>query len=173
MDSRIAAQTSRVRAIAAQRPSQIVLFSLLLLAFIAAWYVASRAALATAAGTTKSSTRVAAVTSLDAPMQPWIIPVPAPEAFVATAPAPQPQVDPTDWSALSLGVSTAGVVPVASLATSARPAELDAAMSEREKRTLLASVRSGEPEGLPSPHGYTPGIVQIVAGGSNSDGVCR
>ncbi len=171
MDSSIAAHTSRVRTLAARRPSQILLVSLLLLVFIAAWYAMSRAALTTSAATAKTSTRVAAVTSQDAAMQPWMIPTPAPE--VRVAPAPAAQVDPTDWSALSLGVSNVGVVPVASLATSARPAELNSSMSDRERRTLLASVKSGEPDGLPSPQGYTPGIVQIVPGGANSDGICR
>ena len=88
------------------------------------------------------------------------------------APAPVPRPAATDWSALSLDVRT--VAPATALATSeARPAELEVTMTERERSMLLASVKSGEPEGLPSPQGYTPGIVVLVPGGANSDGICR
>ena len=102
--------------------------------------------------------------------QVWsITPPPTPEVRVAP---PTPVVEPTDWSSLSLGVT--GVAPVTTLATShARPAELANSMTDSERRMVLASVRSGEPEGLPSPQGYTPGIVQIVPGGASSDGICR
>ena len=170
MDSPVAVRTSSVRTLVAQRPSQIVLVSVLLLLFVAAWFAASRAAMTSSRSAQAGATRVAAVTSRDEATQTWVIPAPAPE--VRVAPRPAPTVDPTDWSALSLGVS--GVAPVATLATAnARPAELANSMSERERRMVLASVKSGEPEGLPSPQGYTPGIVVLVPGGGSSDGICR
>ena len=170
MDSPIAVRTSRVRTLAAQRPTQIAVAAIMLLLTAAAWFAASRAALPTSrAATNLDASRVAAVPSRDEAMQTWIIPAPT---EVRITPRPVPKVDPTDWSALSLGV--AGVAPVATLATSAaRPAELATAMSENERRMLLASVKSGEPEGLPSPQGYTPGIVVIVPASSGSDGICR
>jgi hypothetical protein len=170
MDSRIAARTSRVRTLAAQRPTQLLLVAFLLLLLAAAWF-ASRAALpASAFAPQESAARVALVPSFDDARQLWSIPAPAPE--VRVAPAPTAHVEATNWSALSLGVN--GVAPVTGLATSeARPAELDVAMSASERSMLLASVKSGEPEGLPSPQGYTPGIVVVVPGGANSDGICR
>jgi len=171
MDSSIAAaRTSNVRILAASRPSQIAVVSALLLLFAVAWFAASRAALTSRSASSDGTTRVAAVASRDEATQRWVIPAPAPE--VRVAPRPTPVVDPTDWSALSLGVS--GVAPAATVATAdARPAELANSMSERERRMVLATVRSSEPEGLPSPQGYTPGIVVLVPGGASSDGICR
>lgn len=171
MDSRIAGRTSRVRTLAAQRPSQLLFAALLLLLLAAAWFAASRAAMSgSALAPFDAATRVATGPSLDDARQVWSIPAPAPE--VRVAPAPAAPVETTDWSALSLGV--AGVAPAPELATSeARPAELNVAMSDHERRMILASVKSGEPEGLPAPQGYTPGIVVLVPGGANSDGICR
>ncbi len=170
MDSSIAAaRTSNVRILAASRPSQIALVSALLLLFAVAWFAASRAALPSRSASSDGATRVA-VTSRDEATQRWVISPPAPEARVA--PRPTPFVDPTDWSALSLGVSP--VAPTAAAATAnARPAELANSMSERERRMVLASVKNGEPEGLPAPQGYTPGIVVLVPASSGSDGICR
>ena len=129
MDSPIAAHTTSVRTLAARRPSQIVIVSLLLLMFLAAWYAMSRASHTAAAA--RTAAYVASVPMSDEGTGLWSFPTPAPEVRVAPKPVPQP--DPTDWNALSLGVSHAGVAPVASLATAARPAELNASMSDRER----------------------------------------
>lgn len=168
MDSRIASRTARVRTLVARRPSQILIAALFLLLLAAAW-VASRATPpASAFAPNESATSVAWVSSFDDAREVWSIPTPAPTPRVA----PAPKVETTDWSALSLGVRP--VAPSTALATvEARPAELDVAMSEHERSMLLASVKSGEPDGLPSPHGYTPGIVVVVPGGANADGICR
>jgi len=170
MDSRIAARTSRVRTLAAQRPSQLLVAAFLVLLLAAAWF-ASRASLpASAFAPRASAAHIATGPSFDDARQVWSIPAPAPEVRVAPAPVPRPAA--TDWSALSLDVRT--VAPATALATSeARPAELEVTMTERERSMLLASVKSGEPEGLPAPQGYTPGIVVLVPGGANSDGICR
>jgi hypothetical protein len=170
VDSRIAARTARVRTLAARRPSQVLLAAFFLVLLAAALF-ASRAILPAAAFAPRESTsRVARAPSFDDARQVWSIPAPAPE--VRVAPVPTPRIEATDWSALSLGVST--VAPATALATGeARPAELDVVMSERERGMILASVKSGEPDGLPSPQGYTPGIVVLVPGGANSDGICR
>jgi hypothetical protein len=170
MDSRIASRTARVRTIAAQRPTQLMAAAFLLLLLAAALFASRANLFASSFAPGESATRVAITPSVDDARQVWSIPAPAPEIRVAPVPAPRPAA--TDWSALSLGVST--VAPANSFATSeARPAELDVRMTERERSMLLATVKTGEPEGLPSPQGYTPGIVVLVPGGANSDGICR
>lgn len=84
----------------------------------------------------------------------------------ATVPAP-------DWSALRVDVAgaTAPAPAPLSLAIATPPAELEIAMSARERRALIASAREAEMPG--TPRGYRPGIAVIVPGGSSADGVCR
>jgi len=173
MHPRPAPRASRVRALAARRPSQLLLVAILLSLFAAAWFAASRAALTAAHQATRSSsTRLASIPSRDDAREVWSIP--APELRAAPAPVPSPRPDATRWAALSLGVTDVSVAPVASLVAAAgRPAELDAPMSAHERRALLAGARNGEPDGLPAPQGYHPGIAVIVPGGANSDGICR
>ena len=107
---------------------------------------------------------------LDTAVETWRIP-PA----IVPAPAPRPVtrvVEPApDWSTLHAGIASATAGPTVSLASAPSPAELDVAMSARERHALIASAR--EPEGLPGPRGYRPGIAVIIPGGSSSDGVCR
>jgi len=170
MDSRIASRTARVRTLAARRPARIVVAAFLLLLLAAALFASRANLFASSFAPAESAAHVALAPSFDDARQVWSIPTPAPEVRVAPAPAPRPAA--TDWSAFSLDVRT--VAPATALATSeARPAELEVTMTERERSMLLASVKSGEPEGLPSPQGYTPGIVVLVPGGANSDGICR
>lgn len=99
------------------------------------------------------------------PVVPPRRPAPTPRAVPEPSDAPAP-----DWSALR--VEVAPIAPVsAGLATATAPAELEFAMSARERRALIASAR--DPESPPGPHGYRPGIAVVVPGGSTSGGVCR
>lgn len=78
----------------------------------------------------------------------------------------------TDWSTLSAGVAQGPNPSTATLALATpSPAELDIAMTARERRSLIASAR--EPDSPPGPRGYRPGIAVIIPGGSGSDGICR
>lgn len=142
----------------------------LALLFAAAWLVITQAA-PKLSQETLAPTRVAAPPAVlpaagDIAVETWRIPAPRP----VVAPAPR-RVEPApDWSALRLSV--AAIAPAGTPATRAgAPSGLEVAMSARERRALIATAR--EPEGLPSPEGYRPGIAVIVPGGSMSDGVCR
>jgi hypothetical protein len=84
MDSPIAARASRVRVLAAQRPSQLLFAAFLLLLIAAAWFAVSRD-VPTASGFAPAA-RLAAAPSLDDARQVWSIPAPAPEVRVAPAP---------------------------------------------------------------------------------------
>lgn len=97
---------------------------------------------------------------------PVVIPErPSPTRRVVAEPA-------LDWSTLSAGVAAAEGSADASVALATpSPAELEFAMSARERRALIASAR--EPDSPPGPRGYRPGIAVIIPGGSGSDGICR
>ena len=110
---------------------------------------------------------------LDSADETWHLSLPPPVAATERRHARRPEVatEGPDWSALRLGVAAvASPAPVA-VAAATRPAELEIAMSEHERRALIASAR--EPESLGPPRGYRPGIAVIIPGGSSSDGVCR
>ena len=119
---------------------------------------------------TAPAVAVASLPSADTGDQVWHLPEyveePAPRPLATprrvTVPAP-------DWSALRVDV--AGAPAPVSLAIATPPAELEIAMSARERRALIASAREAETPG--TPRGYRPGIAVIVPGGSSADGVCR
>jgi len=106
----------------------------------------------------------------DTAVETWNMPLPAlePEAPPVTA---RPVVEPApDWSALRADVAAVDA-NVPAVASTTAPAEMEIAMSARERRALIASAKEGEME--PGPRGYRPGIAVIVPGGSTSGGVCR
>jgi hypothetical protein len=112
--------------------------------------------------------------SLDTGEAVWHMPAydEAPRSPRAEAPERVPVPAP-DWAALRVdvaGAATPAPAPV-SLALATPPAELEVAMSARERRALIASAREAELPG--TPRGYRPGIAVIVPGGSSADGVCR
>lgn len=111
------------------------------------------------------------VASVDQASTAWRLAVPVPDP--APTPVAVPAVEPTtDWAALAIGIVPATAASAAPTAlAAATPADLEIAMSARERRALIASAR--EPVGEPAPEGYRPGIAVIVPGGSQTDGVCR
>ncbi len=164
-------RTPRIRAIALPTHAPLVAFALLLLLAAVAWLAFTRLAPSHATAI-QVEPAIALEPYTDAPYRSFVVPEPTAPLVAERVQIAVPDVDATDWAALSSGVATIGVAPAA-IASSAQPAELATAMSDRERRALLASVRTGEPEGLPGPQGYRPGIAVIVPGGSMSDGVCR
>lgn len=162
---------SRVATEVIRRPTLLfVVGASLALLLAAAWLVVTQAA-PLLSQNNPAPTRVAAQPAAlpvasDVAVETWRIPVP--RAVVASTPR-RVEAAP-DWSALRLPVAV--VAPAGTPVTLASaPSGLDVAMSSRERRALIATAR--EPDGLPSPEGYRPGIAVIVPGGSMSDGVCR
>lgn len=164
---------SRVATEVARRPALLlVTITALALALAAAWLVTSRDMLGLFERPDPSVSVVASSQSSgpiarDVASEPWRIVAPKPQG----APPPA-RVEPApDWTAFSLPVADPNTVAPATVALASAPSGLDVPMSSRERKALIATAR--EPEGLPSPEGYRPGIAVIVPGGSMSDGVCR
>ena len=156
------------------RRTLIVLTLVALTAAAAAWTLEVRSRTAPSDVLSAAPPAVSALPSADTGDQLWQLPayVESPEPPRATSPrraaAPAP-----DWSALRVDVagSAAPAPTTVSLAIATPPAELEIAMSARERRALIASAREAETPG--TPRGYRPGIAVVVPGGSSADGVCR
>ena len=106
----------------------------------------------------------------DTAVEAWNMPIPTLEPERPPV-AARPVVEPVpDWSALRADVAVVEA-NVPAVASTTAPAEMEIAMSARERRALIASAKEGEMG--PGPRGYRPGIAVIVPGGSTSGGVCR
>ena len=157
-----------------RRPILIALPLLLVtLAGFGAWSLVARhgdANHATRVAAAKSTSAATIARTGDTALQTWNIPTP----IVVPDPAPiaaRPVVEPApDWSALRADVAVVDA-NVPAVATASAPAEMEIAMSDGERRALIASAK--DPGMGPGPRGYRPGIAVIVAGGSTSGGVCR
>jgi len=146
-------------------------FALLVLAAaFAAYFAVARSAATHHASGDARPTKVA---NLDRSGTPWLLPEPA-VATVAhatdkpaktQAAAPEP-----DWSAFSLGVSSAEAAIVPHAIDDASPADLKVAMSKDERSRLMAAARDAE-DGV-TPAGYRPMIGMLYPEGSGG-GTCK
>jgi hypothetical protein len=166
-----------LKAVAAVRPrvarSLLVALALLTLAAAIAAFVFARKATSRHAAAPKSAAAI--VASADRSSAPWLLSVPMPlqvgnvtnPRAKAKAVSPEP-----DWSALSLGVSSAEAAPAPlnSSLDASSPAELRIALSREERSRLIAAARDAE-EGT-APAGYRPAIGQLYPAGGG-DGICR
>jgi hypothetical protein len=164
-------------AVAQARPSLaplLAVFALLLLAAaLTAYFAIARSAAMSHAANDAAPAKVATIETSGTP---WFLPEPSPRRVGQATNRPAQSKAATksepDWSAFSLGVSSAeaSIAPSRSGNEASSPAELTVALSKDERSRLMAAAKDAE-DGV-APVNYRPLIGQLYPAGGG-DGICR